>query len=542
MLWLLCCALCLGLSVLPTLALSADSQVSSWDRPTHYWELSQSVAPLDAWRLTGYIGAYDQALPEWWRQFALFGALVFALIAVRSRVGICAIVIYVVGAITSMGLNGPLASVLDFVFRHSVIAAYALRELYNFSALSAVGLALIFALAATEAKRPIRLVVLALIVSTVVALLPTLTALPYVSVASSAKGVVKNLQGSSDGSRYLATVPGQSRVPSGPFSLPIAGHPYFELNSETRGFQEALEKSDSRSIESFSQAYGVSCRFRIARSPSGASWSLAQASGSNISTGAACAQSPRAVVEPYINMPGSSPHSHIGINSSMISGGVPIDITSYDDEPRKVQSASWLRVGAWPEQPSWLSGTNALLLTTAQGVPFPGTAQRQFLVVSAQQPPSTCRQLSEGPRLLKVWDCDGRALTTGPTALIAAWRHALPARATSQTGGNGSVRVLTESASQLRVFLSAERGSALVVADRFSPFWNASEANWQHVTVNGYANAWLIPVSFRGIVTIDYRLRAAHRVAIAIVVSAFLLSLVAANASLVLRLLPKRQA
>lgn len=185
------------------------------DLTTLHWEAANSAPLLQSFAGAGYAPRYDQAAPAallWLRTGAAAALWLFAAAAVWQRPRRLAFfVAALVAALVVAGTNGPLALALNALFTH-VPQASLFRELYHFSALAVLGVAVL-----ASTSRFARVSGAAAILA-VLFILPQLTGGFWRFVGSYDGGEMQAL------SRIVERDPGNGRVLYWPLLQPMGPH------------------------------------------------------------------------------------------------------------------------------------------------------------------------------------------------------------------------------------------------------------------------------------------------------------------------------
>jgi len=523
------------------------------------WERVQSSPLPSALRLLGYQGGYDARLISQAAQAALWVLPALAVVglvsAFRSRFTNIIGAIAVLSVVATSGLKGPGSVVVQFMFLH-VNAATLFRELYNFSALTVLALSILAAAGLEWIARKPRLLLPALSLSMVSALF---VFLPIARAAS--EGIPRitpamltaadSLRTTHRGYRFIA-LPGLFPITArqgeagglSPFLLPQGGYASSALTPnasypETLLIREAELEPAAEQTKLLMSRAGVGAIVKIPGLYESQYWNIEPrlrplVASPKVSTiDAVSTMFPsagaRLVIEPFSAQPGTLGTAYTGARD--IRATTP---EANQQSPNLAQHADprngWARTDLWPNLPTWSYRMPLNVFTMRDHIVARAPAGSYIVGSSgAHLLGSRCKRTLRLDRYWRVFTCHADPAFVGkaPILLSSVEPNALPAKRLRQEGSFGKVLSETSGSASINATIIANRGSAVVLRDRFDPGWKIDVAA-RHVEVDGYANGWVLTHDIDRTVHIWYAPQFERSAAIVTSILAMLLAIGAA--------------
>uniref|UniRef100_E6Q726 Bacterial membrane protein YfhO n=1 Tax=mine drainage metagenome TaxID=410659 RepID=E6Q726_9ZZZZ len=506
--------------------------------PLLHWERAESVSLPQAMRNLGYMAGYDsRLLPP--LVAAGFWTLPFlgimAAILQKRRATMALVLMTWFGIVMTSGLNGPLGDVIQLFFQH--VREFALfRELYDFSALSAVGYACLAATLA-GALRGRGLVIKGIVKGA----LAIAIAASCVTAAMSSYGIARAPSSlsfaighlHSHGYRFLpvpATFPqisneGQTGGLS-PVLLAVNGHPsaaypyaaYPEafIASEARRWAvDRTARLDRFGISELLPTAGIRGDEHSVVEPDLRSM-VPEGRHSGLPLAKHIHGGGRLVVLPFSARPGTLMTDYSGARDiQAITATNFVDPNSLSKTPNPAYG--WARTFFWPTLPRWSYAmpTGAFTFRNAAQLPAPAAT---ITVGSRNGKPigSPCRVLRQLDEYWRILRCGPSPTLYGvPPIVISqiALDASIPASIPME-GKAGTVRILTSKPTYVSASIRAVAGSAIVLRDAYNSSWKTNIPGTTHTVVDGYANAWVVSRDFHGIATFEFMPQRIYQIAI----------------------------
>lgn len=496
--------------------------------PLPHYEASQSAYPLDALRAIGYIGGYDKrlldgALPVLW--FVPVCAAVGFILNARKDFAYRFAGIAIVGFLFVSGVFGPAGFIWQAAFAH-IGAAAVFRELYNGAALLAFGACVLCAGAATALSR--RVPAAAACVTAVSAAIGIFVCyraaqgIPQYVVDPPTRSMLRQIASARGDFRFI-TVPSvyplaENRGHStgiSPLTLPLGAHE--NANAFTAGFPATYvglraESAFPPQEQAASLALGAVIRIRGVRSAFADSMepALKNVHLSVPTTTAVTALTNPSAQRLRVAPIGASAGTFATLRSmpeilSVVQDGKPVNLITLqnDVDPRR----SWVRTAFWPALGKWIYAEppGVFTLTKSRALNLPGAV----IIAGAQDSPPRARGCVRVKNLdthFALYHCSADPVFSGqpPLAISGAWIGGRLAKDWQRQGRVGTVRTTFSRQWALTADVSADAGSAIVLAESFDPHWTIDVAGARHVRADGFANAWILPAAFHGTVRVRY--------------------------------------
>ncbi len=520
------------------------------DAPVIKWEVFQSTSISESFRMLGYTSGYDARMVSPLVKALLWAIPAFAALGVvlsgRNVKTWWMAFIALAGVVATSGLRGPASAVFSFAFAH-VSASGFFRELYNASALTAVGASLLSGCAVRGVGKLRHGAILAatIFATTLAATLPVAwEATDDLPRAMAGMTALASLNENGDAYRFI-TIPGifpqkkPGRLLSGMSPWLIQYGPWASGMTDTTSFPSTLVArtcADAGRCER-SQFLLRRSGVGVVAALSGAVPDFAHADAKDVQPLAepeqagekksvfVTAQAERLVAEPFSARPGTIAFDYVGardIRPYVTEASVPIALLSRDPDPLH----GWARTNYWPSLPDWVFREDDGIFTLEPAIDLdiaPAT-----IVVGSATGKFRTHGCAYDTRLDDHWlvlRCAAHpALEAAPpiaVASVAVRTTAIPRTLTQGAFGRASIQYQTPT--YVRAAVVAKRGSVLVLRDRYDDAWKLDVPSARHVEVDGYANGWVLDRDLDAVVNIRY-MRAWPK-SLAIVVSAILVSL-----------------
>jgi len=463
------------------------------------------------------------------------GALAGLIVRRRDPTVWAFAVLAVAGGLAAMGLRGPLAPEIDWIFRH-VRGAALFRELYDALALTALGMSVLIGVAIHHARNASgRAIAYSgagfLAAACAVVAARTTVGIPMYAPSNATRADIAEIARVADNRRYLPYPDANPLATGGieiggysPFSLPIGSHPSSGDSSKAEYpmsyglglLREGRRADANRLLERTGIGFvftvpGVRSHYReglepalksIVREPAQPATS---AGGVDILRGG-----DRVVVQPFEAKPGTLAMSSVddAVDTRAIDGGRAAELIASTEavgppDPR----TSWQRTALWPLLPAWTFAEPENLFTLQRLAKL--RAPAAWLVAgSARGSPSSssCSRVEMLDMHFALLRCDPNPTLRGVPPLAVSWVvvGGSPAHAKGRSGAPGRADIIDSNSWRVRARVRATAGSAIVLRETYDRHWRSDVPDARHVEADGYANAWVLRTPIDRVVTLRY--------------------------------------
>jgi len=435
--------------------------------------------------------------------------------------------IALIGVIATSGLRGPASLLFGFAFAH-VPAAGLFRELYNASALTAVGASILSACAVRSVGKFRRgaIFAAAIFVTILLATVPVAwEATDDLPRATPGMTALASLNATGGAYRYI-TIPGifpqkkPGRLVAGMSPYLIQYGSWAPGMTASTSFPSTLVArvcADAGRCER-SQFLLRRSGVGVVAAVSGVVPDFAHADAKDVTTLAKpersgeknnallVAEAERLVAEPFSARPGTIAFDYPGardIRPYVTEASEPIALLSRDPDPLH----GWARTNYWPSLPDWVFREDVGIFTLEPAIGLdigPAT-----IVVGSANGKLRARGCADETRLDDHWlvlRCAAHPLLEAAppiaVASVAVRTSAVPITMTQGAFGRASIQFQTPT--YVRAAVAAKRGSVLVLRDRYDDAWQLDVPGARHVEVDGYANAWVLNRDLDAVVNVRY--------------------------------------
>lgn len=518
--------------IVPAISPSAAGTFAA-QSPVLFWQRSQSDNLSTALTLTGYIGGYAQKLLPVWLQRAYWLIPVSAILLPACRANRRLVplgLLAAIGLLITCAWNTPLAFAWSFGFAHFKSLA-VFRELYNAMALIVVSFAAGLTITLGVLLQRFQAIAYSLcgcifLISVFVAT-NTGRNLPTYSLSASEARAMHQLDTRKGFFRFIA-VPGSdpsadalysSNGGLSPWFLPLDNHGSFfsaepnDVNLYTLGLLRDFSPEANRWL--IRDDVGFVKYLKGWRTTS-----IAQAEPSAkkverrfihdyaVSTNLTIVlgKASLVAVEPFSARPGSLNSAYTGTRDlTVIRGGVPQRVQNFysDISP----SSGWARTSLMPILPTWAYAEPTELFTLRTKAVLPAPAAWVIAGTSDGNVRSRgCDRVARLDAHFRLFNCSANPMFSGipPIVISSVTAGGMLSPKIPLQGAKGIARPKAILPWRVTAIVHADPGSAVVLRQMFSAGWASSLPNAKHYMVDGYANAWVVPRRFDGIVTFTY--------------------------------------